>query len=200
MMTRRQRQLNLTGLTTIPVVSHIASRIYFQGKSSLLSNFREHDLHLFGHIFRTSEACYQWVKAMTIGRLDLAQRLLGTTNGLEAKQITDQGLRHTDMTYWTETAKLSIMVYIKLQRSRQDQDFKTFLMNNEHSIMENTPNDFWGRGSNYMGRNELGKTLMQIRNIIPDNTKVTSLERDMLYAFEQEVLTSKPNLTHFWRA
>ena len=53
MMTTRRRRLNLDGLTTIPVVRHIGNRIYFKGKQSILSNFRERDLHLFGRIFRT---------------------------------------------------------------------------------------------------------------------------------------------------
>ena len=36
MMTRRQRRLNLVGLTTIPAVTHIGNRIYFKGKQSIV--------------------------------------------------------------------------------------------------------------------------------------------------------------------
>ena len=50
-----------------------------------------------------------------------------------------------------------------------------------------------------MGRNELGKTLMQIREVIDDMTKTTSLEEEMLNSFEYEVTTNQPNLPHFWR-
>ena len=68
----------------------------------------------------------------------LRRALLGTTNGLSAKRMTDDKLKDIDMTYWTETAKLSIMIYIQIQRAKQDPDFKTFLINNRPAILEDT--------------------------------------------------------------
>ena len=136
---------------------------------------------------------------MTLGVLDLAQGLLGSTTGLHAKRKTDEKLTDIDMTYWTETAKLSIMMYIQIQRTKQDHDFRTFLLNNRQSILEDTSNTFWGRGMNNMGRNELGKTLMQVREVIGDATKTASLEEEMLSSFTIEITAQQPNITHFWR-
>ena len=114
--------------------------------------------------------------------------------------MTDEGLTDVDMTHWTETAKLSSMMYIQLHRTKQDHDFRTLLLNNRQSILEDTSNAFWGRGSDNMGRNELGKTLMQVRDVIGDEVKTASLEEEMLNSFETEITAHQPNIAHFWRA
>ena len=144
-------------------ISVVEGRAFFKGKFSLLSNFRERSLNVFGKEFTTPEAAYQYAKAVRSGMVALAKAIQETKTGASAKKIADDNICPT--LEWHKMSQL-IMEHIQVIRILTDHDFRRFLVNNKHLILvENTSNEFWARGRTYNGQNKLGKMLGRLGHI-----------------------------------
>ena len=172
-MTEHPRLINWTGIYSNPRIRHIGNRIYFKGKDSLLSNFREHPLQIFSHTFTTAEAAYQWIKAKTLKKHGLADQILRSRTGIEAKRLADTRISEQEQHQWTTGLSIPIMRFIQTQRSQQDYHFRTFLKNNnDFRYIEDTSNDLWARGRYNMGTNQLGKIMTELARDLDRNVDI----------------------------
>ena len=61
--------------------------VAFQGYKHVLSNMYRCKLLKYGKIFHSSEALYQYKKAVFHNRYDVAKKIISSKNGFEAKYI-----------------------------------------------------------------------------------------------------------------
>ena len=138
-------------------------RAFFKGKNSLLSNFREFQITVYNKIFQTSEAAYQFSKAVFSGNNELAQAIQKTKTGPSAKTMAEENICPTSE--WHRIKEL-VMEHITIVRILTDHDLRRFLINNRDLILvENTSNEFWARGRLHHGKNKLGKLLARLGRI-----------------------------------
>ena len=77
----------------------------FRGERDALSNYFPCKVNIFGQIFTSLEAAYQWRKATFVGRNLLAGKILKARNAREAKRLADE-IPSTEA--W-EKAKVDVM-------------------------------------------------------------------------------------------
>ena len=185
--------INLDRIYSRPTFITSGNKILF------LFNFRFWPMNSFSLWFHTAEAVYQWVKAETQGYHRLAADFLTTQSGRETKNLADLNIPlEIKERFWNEITKSAIMTVIQIRRTRFDPDLMRLLKQNQHALIENTSNDFWARGRDYMGRNELGRILMKITANINDTESLKTIETNALRAFELEITRMNPQRPRFW--
>ena len=149
-------------LMSIPTVPPVASTpLYFHGSRSPLSNFFYSPLVIWNMNFKTSEHAYQYRKCVFLGDNNAAAQVLRTATPQDAKKIGDSQPTNEK---WDDV-KQGAMYEILKSKARQCPRFHQELsQSHSRDIVEDTPNDFWGRGPNGNGVNMLGKLLMVLRS------------------------------------
>ena len=116
--------------------------------------------------FASSEHAYQYRKCIFMDNKTAAGNVLKTDTGAQAKKIGDDVGTSQN---WQD-AQQGAMSEILKAKARQCPQFVRALMNsNSRDLIEDTPNTFWGRGSNGNGLNMLGRLLMTLRAEISAN-------------------------------
>lgn len=134
---------------------------YFKGKDEELSNFYPTRLKIFHRQFGSSEAAYQYCKAVFHNYLDVAEELVYARSGLAAKAISHNVPTKPE---WHELKDEAMRVIIGA-KIEQCLHFRRFLEAHPNTkFIENTDNEYWARGAYHNGRNMLGEILMQIRD------------------------------------
>ena len=150
--------------TTPPATSQPTSGmtpVYFRGKGSPLSNFYEFPLRIWNMNFPSSEHAYQYKKCISTGNNTAATSVLRAPAPVDAKHIGDKVVTDDK---WEDLQQGSMYEILKT-KSRQCPQFReSLLQSHDRQLIENTPNRFWGRGSDGQGLNMLGKLLMVLRS------------------------------------
>lgn len=127
------------------------------------SNFSRHGIELDGLWWPTTEHYFQ---AQKFAGTPFAEQVRVATS---PKQAADLGRNRT----WPlradwETVKDAIMFKAVLRKFETHEALRKLLLDTgDEEIVENAPYDsYWGCGADGQGRNQLGKTLMQIRIIL----------------------------------
>ena len=134
---------------------------YFNFKSgSILSNLTNCDIQVWDHTFISSEQAYQYNKAVFHGRTDIVKRILQASDPFViyrlGKSISTSGKWHKE--------KVKVMRHLLHAKYNQSSEFRNKLKATDRQVLiEDTPNEFWGRGKNNTGRNTLGLLLMELR-------------------------------------
>jgi ribA/ribD-fused uncharacterized protein len=134
---------------------------YFKGKKCVLSNFYPCPIKMYGRYFATTESAYQYLKARFNGSPEwLVEKIVACADGLEAKRLS-----HKIKVYprW-EVMKTEAMQVILDQKLLHCIDYQRFLKEHNGQYIENTDNEFWGRGAKGYGLNTLGKMHMEMRD------------------------------------
>ena len=126
-----------------------------------MSNFYPSTLHLWNMSFRSAEHAYQYFKASLMGDMEAASEIMNTYSPFMVKNI---GGRVTLDDSWDKRRE-NVMMYILEAKIQQCDEFSTELISTEGRVLiEDTANEYWGRGKYGQGQNVLGKLLMRIRN------------------------------------
>ena len=144
-------------------------KILFQGHQHPLSNFFPCTIELYGQCFSSSEAAYQYRKALEYQEWDVAEQIAQCSRANEAKKLGDGIL--TNQKWWD--MRLSVMMEILTTKSKQCPEFKNTLMASEgNDLVEDTDHEFWARGRQGKGQNKLGHLLESLRSKAPLQTSL----------------------------
>ena len=144
-----------------------------QGHNDTLSNFYPCRLHFDGQTFRSSEAVYQYQRAMYHNMPDLAQTIRNSRHAGESKRLADQYIQ--DTVYW-EYDKYEVMWNVLKLKVEQSQEFVKALLETNGSQLQHTVQDrYWGTGlketsSSFPGENIFGNLLEHLRQRLLDRT------------------------------
>jgi ribA/ribD-fused uncharacterized protein len=151
------------------------THIYFWNGE--LSNWYYCNFKYKGHLFSNSEQAFMWEKAMYFGDILTAEEILNEPNPRRNKQLGRE-VKNFDVMKWKEVS-YQIMIDINIAKWTSNDKLKNILLKTEPKILvEASPYDkIWGVGlhweddkilneKNWKGLNLLGKTLMEVRNII----------------------------------
>ena len=156
---RRKRDTPLENITT------------FRGKHDVLSNFYPCTIRVFERTFASSEHAYQFMKAMSHGKVNVAKDIIQARNACEAKRL---GKRVITERVW-ETERLEVMRQIIRRKYECVPRYRHELMKAELIIVEAVPGDnFWSCGlskeevgwwnpENWPGKNIMGNLHMELR-------------------------------------
>ena len=162
-------------LHDLPIDPHNASTktqsgvTVFSGKYSKLSNLYPVEFELEGQIWESVEQFYQFHKAETAKKPDIATKVKGTSDPLEAMYL---GKQVTPGPEWKERGPE--VMKAAMRRKFRIPALKHTLLNCGAKIGEGTKNSFWGIGVNiqdnsacnpaaWTGQNMAGECLMEIR-------------------------------------
>lgn len=153
--------------TTIPIKSNNkTSNVYFQGDKHPLSNLYplKNPLKIYTHEFSTSEAAYQFRKAVNANDFQAADEILHAKNGWDAMEI---GKKVKSCKDWHKQ-KEDIMKEIITVKSQTCEEYvKCLKESKDATLIENTLHPFWGKGTESSpGKNILGLLHMEIRSQI----------------------------------
>ena len=133
---------------------------YFRGHMSELSNFYPCHIQMYNRNFKSSEAAFQYATALEHGKKGIAEDIRQAPNALKAKELA-HNIEQTDQ--W-QNKKSDIMWEILEEKARQCERFKKKLIDTgDDTLIEDTKDDYWGRGPNGNGKNMLGTLLMLLR-------------------------------------
>ncbi|KAI0715550.1 DUF1768-domain-containing protein, partial [Fomitopsis betulina] len=129
------------------------------------TNFSPHPIRWDGHTYPTAEHLFQAHKFMP-SRPDIAERIRRLRSPRDALDEANK-LRKLQRTDWFNV-NLGIMDRILYAKFTQYPELKASLLGTGNSeLIEDSPvDDFWGCGRDRQGRNELGKALMRLRDIL----------------------------------
>ena len=158
--------------------------IPFRADSNPLSNFFKCSITLDDRVFQSSEHAFQFTKAMFLKSDNLAESIYSASSPHEAKTIAAQLISHNNMADWL---KINVDVMRKILRAKWNCSgrFRQTLMSTSGmTIAEATSDMFWGVGvapnlalhtkpNKFLGRNELGRSLMELRDNIQDLNPVS---------------------------
>jgi len=136
--------------------------IRFRGIKSPLSNLfiLKEGLVYKGLYFNCSEQAYQWEKCAFHRNKKLAERVLYEQDPYLQMKL---GKTVKENTRWTEE-KSSYMREILKFKLINCKEYRTSLKNsNACTIIEDTSNNFWGRGFEGKGQNQLGVLHCELR-------------------------------------
>ena len=133
---------------------------YFRGHKSELSNFYPCNLQMYNRNFTSSEAAFQYATALEHGKNKKAEEIRQAPNAHKAKQLA----KNIEQTEQWQNKKSDIMWEILEQKARHCEKFRRKLIETgDDTLIEDTNDDYWGRGSNGNGKNMLGTLLMLLR-------------------------------------
>ena len=158
--------------------------IPFRADSNPLSNFFKCSITLDDRVFQSSEHAFQFTKAMFLKSDNLAESIYSASSPHEAKTIAAQLISHNNMADWL---KINVDVMRKILRAKWNCSgrFRQTLMSTSGmTIAEATSDMFWGVGvapnlalhtkpNKFLGRNQLGRSLMELRDNIQDLNPVS---------------------------
>ena len=131
-----------------------AGTLLFKGHKHPLSNFYEVSLNVKGKQFRSSEAAYQHAKAEAMGDFNAANKIMKARTALNAMRIAEQ----IETNERWQQRKVQVMESIIHEKVRVCMETRNTLMGSgTKQIIEDTPNEFWGRGKHGQGQNNLGR-------------------------------------------
>ena len=154
---------------------HPAKRICFKGPLCCMSNMYPCKFIYHGITFTSTEQAYQWQRAMDIGRVDVAWKMIEALDGFEAKRLSNE-LGKTKIVEWKENNCIRVMTELIEAKFEQVEDFRQACIESTDAyLMETTFDTFWGVGLleeaakscklDYLpGKNILGWIIMQERN------------------------------------
>ena len=153
--------------TSAPPRSSTQDRpVLFHGARSPLSNFFPFPMNIWNLSFKSSEHAYQYRKCIHMNNNTAAADVLKAEIASQAKWIGDSiGVSQS----WKDIQTTTMMEILRV-KSRQCPQFVRALVNsNSRPLIEDTPNEFWGRGPNGRGQNTLGKLLTTLRTELSSN-------------------------------
>ena len=157
----------------------------FRGAKSSFSNFYMTPIDAWNFSFKSVEHAYTYYKAMTMNEPALADEILICRTAKNAKDIGDT-ISTND--HWLKSKK-NVMFYLLQQKARQCQKFNDDLKASQNKVLvEDTANNYWGRGKNGTGENVLGRLLMTLRQKLP----VCNVSLDSQRAFNDNSLHPPP--------
>lgn len=150
------------------------------GKDDPLSNFFPCEMRVFGMSVKSAEHAYQYSKAVRRGELDQAKLILDAGHAAEAKR---QARYLKPDPNWKDQRE-DVMSQILHAKADQVQDFRKALKNTKNATLAHSIKNevFWATGldsqdtlhtkqSAWMGKNQLGKMLEDIRTKMKDQSK-----------------------------
>lgn len=143
-------------------------RFYSQHRGKrgwMFSNYSAHEVIALGELWPTSEHLYQAMKYIKDDP-EYAEKIRLASTPHEAKKL-GQSRNHPIREDW-EKVKNKIMYFVVLAKVTQNSDVEEELRNTgDRIIIEDSPYDYyWGCGKNNTGKNQLGKTLMKVRELV----------------------------------
>ena len=140
--------------------ANLSDPYYFHGHRNELSNFYPCKLDIGGHVFESSEAAYQYQKAVEHGDQRKADLIKSSTTGLHAMNLA-KDIHTSDV--W-RNKKSDIMMNILEEKAQQCEHFRRKLTaTGTAKLVEDTDHEYWGRGKDHQGENMLGTLLMLLR-------------------------------------
>lgn len=117
-------------------------------------------------MYPTSEHAYQAAKFAN--NKEIINKIINALSPSEAKRISTE-YKDQKRKNWTNI-KLKIMSEIIYEKAKQHTEIRNNLLETGIAqIIENSDNQFWGRGKDNKGKNQLGKIWMQIREDLRNN-------------------------------
>ena len=141
-----------------------------------LSNYYEYDLQYNGGSFTSNEHAFHYVKAMDLGKSDVANQIKDTKSPHEAREIASKQLPRDKVSKWNKSKAKEVMFDLQEQKFEQCSEFRDMLMNSEDAILvEATRDEYWGCGmlpdlaavtdpEYWPGQSVLGSILMTLRH------------------------------------
>jgi hypothetical protein len=152
----------ITGASSVPIYFYST-----QGEYGSFSNFSRHDFELDGKHWRTVEHYFQAQKFAGTEHETTVRLAPTPKKAAEIGRRRDLPLRRD----W-EQVKDAVMLRAVLQKFETHADLQAILLNTgDEVLIEKTTHDYyWGCGTDGSGRNQLGKTLMQVRTLLRERT------------------------------
>jgi ribA/ribD-fused uncharacterized protein len=137
--------------------------VYFYDQwYDVLNNFSANAVEINGTLYPTSEHAYQAAKCTDPkGKGEIRQ----AKSPLLAKEVSNEKYKFAKDPNWNNK-KLAVMEAILRAKLDQHQEVRDALIRSgNEEIAEDSPTDnFWGRGKDGNGENQLGKLWMKIRS------------------------------------
>ena len=134
--------------------------VKFRGANSPFSNFFPTSIATWGKNFKSVEHGYTYYKALTMNKTKEAEDILKARHAKAAKDIGDK----IDTNQKWQNVKDGVMFHLLQMKAQQCDFFSEELRNTRDAILvENTDNEYWGRGKLGTGKNTLGRMLMALR-------------------------------------
>lgn len=131
------------------------------------SNFSSHSIKLDGKVWKTTEHYFQAQKFSGVkdGQKHMNDVYLAKTPGRAARIGRD---RQRPLRRDWESVKDEVMYRAVYAKFTQNEELKEILLGTGDAVLvEHTEKDsYWGDGGDGSGRNQLGKTLMRVRDEI----------------------------------
>ena len=157
--------------------------LYFYSGSkeySFLSNFYMRDdastLFTVDHMgFNCIEQYFQYQKMIGFGRTEVAERIMATTNPISMKQLARRGkgasLTEDELRLWNGGLSIGVMRTAVHAKFAQNEDLKAKLLATGGAtlveyVKGRGASRIWGVISSGVGRNILGRILMEVRDIL----------------------------------
>ena len=147
----------------------------FKGKNHPLSNWFtiEQGFAYKREIFYSSEQAYQWEKAKFHYQLKIARKIRKTKDPRKQMRL---GRSIESNTNWDTEKRKYMKDILRAKLKSCNQYREELIKSGTKVIIEDTPNQYWGRGDNGEGRNILGVLHSYFRAIIQSSAKVPKQE------------------------
>lgn len=156
-------------------IKDVKGGLAYRGEEAVLSNFHHAEFILDDHKFVTVEQYYQYKKCLTLGKINMAAKILRTAKPLQAKALGDK-FDDTDSDDWMEI-RAQCMLNGTVAKFSQKLELANKLLNNgEQGLYEATTDKYFGAGvglgsnlwktGNWTGENAAGKICMNVRKLI----------------------------------
>ena len=155
----------------------------------VLCNYCMCDVDVYGQHFISSEHAYQWKFTSHIGRRDLADEILSTSNPEQAKEVSSRVPRHMHKDW--HSIKIGVMEEVlKAKLSSCSEFYKALISSKSQRLVDTVKNDrFWSceqtpkdalstKTDYYPGQNQLGMLLERLRDSLNCNIKSHSQTPD----------------------
>jgi ribA/ribD-fused uncharacterized protein len=130
------------------------------------SNFSKHSFVLKNKQWKTVSHYFQ---SMKFENTPLEEKIRLTNTPEEAEKIGKN--RELSIRKGWKDVKVSIMREAVLEKFKSNENIKTLLISTRDEVIRynNNSDDYWGRGQIGNGQNELGKILMEVREMLKGN-------------------------------
>jgi len=153
-------------------MSNVINFYSSRGPYGCFSNFSRHKVKLNKRVWQTSEHFFQAMKFYGVKNGEKHMNDVFKAKGpMEAARIGRDRKRPLRKDW--ESVKDQVMYDVIYAKFTQHKELKKTLLDTGDAILvEHTENDsYWGDGGNGKGKNQLGKTLMKIREDIRNEDK-----------------------------